>query len=150
MHLKFLLGGVAIAATVASAQAPATQTKAPAKAAQAAATYKKEVPAALAKKAKITEAAAAAIALAKVPGGKIEGVELEEEDGKFIFSYDIKVAGKSGVEEIQVDAMTGAIVSAEHESTAAAGTEAEKSEKDTKALKAPLKAAVPPPVVKKP
>jgi len=144
MHLKSLLGGVAIAATVAGAQAPATQTKAPAKATPAAATYKKEVPAKLAAKAKITEAAAAVIALAKVPGGKIEGVELEEEDGTFIYSYDIKVAGKKGIEEIHVDAMTGAIVKAEHESPSATGAAAEKTEK------APAKAKVPPPPAKKP
>ena len=145
MHLKSLLGGIAIAATVVGAQTPHTakapakaptaapvqaQTKAPA----AAASYKKEVPAKLAAKAKIAEATAAATALAKVPGGKIESVELEEEDGKLIYSYDIKVAGKKGIEEIQVDAMTGAIAKAEHEDPA---TEAKEAAEDKKGAKKP-------------
>ena len=154
MHLKSLLGGIAIAATVAGsvagAQPTPVQSKVTVKTPGAAASYKKELPKKLALKAKITEAAAAAIALAKVPGGKIEGVELEEEDGKFIYSYDIKVAGKSGIEEIQVDAMTGAVVKAEHESPTAMNAEAEKDEKEAKMSKTLIKAKVPPPVVKKP
>ncbi len=77
--------------------------------------YKKEIPAKLAAKAKVTETAAAATALAKVPGGTIQGVELENEKGKFIYSYDIKVAGKPGIEEVHVDAMTGTLIATEHE-----------------------------------
>ena len=152
MHLKSLLGGIAIAATVVGAQAPQATTKAPAKAPTAApvqaqtkapaaaASYKKEVPAKLAAKAKIAEATAAATALAKVPGGKIESVELEEEDGKLIYSYDIKVAGKKGIEEIQVDAMTGAIAKTEHEDPAA--EKKEKAEDDKKGAKKPVAPAV--------
>jgi hypothetical protein len=45
-------------------------------------------------------------------------MELEKEDGKLLYSYDIKVAGKTGVEEVHVDAMTGALLSNEHESPA--------------------------------
>ena len=134
MHLKTLLVAAAFA-TTAAAQAPAGQNKAAAKA--PAAGYKKEVPAKLAAKAKITEAAAAATALAKVPGGKIESVELEEEDGKLIYSYDIKVAGKKGIEEIQIDAITGAVAKTEHEDPAAEKKEADEDKKGAKKPAAP-------------
>ena len=79
------------AAAQATTQAPAkAPPKAPAKAAEMqkpaapARGYSMELPARLVAKAKVTEAAAAATALASVPGGKITGGELEEEDGKFI------------------------------------------------------------------
>ena len=80
--------------------------------------YKKELPEALLKKAKVTEDAAAKTALARVPKGAIESVELEEEGGKLIYSYDIKTAGKSGVDEVQVSAITGKITSVAHETAA--------------------------------
>jgi len=55
------------------------------------------------------------IALARVPGGTITEAELEEEDGRLIYSFEIKVTGKSGSEEVHVDARTGAVVKQEHE-----------------------------------
>jgi len=95
--------------------------------------YKHDVPAKLAKLAKISEDSAAKVAQAKIPNGKIEAVELENEKGKLQYSYDIKVAGKSGIEEVNVNAMDGTIVGVEHESTAKVKTEraAEKLEKKT-------------------
>ena len=56
------------------------------------------------------------IALARVPGGTISGAELEEEGGRLIYSFEIKIAGKSGEEEVHVDARTGEVVKQEHES----------------------------------
>lgn len=79
--------------------------------------------AALRKEAKITERDARKIALAQVPGGKVESHELERENGKLIYSYDIKVAGKSGVEEVNVDAITGEVVAHEHEDAKAEAKE---------------------------
>jgi uncharacterized membrane protein YkoI len=79
--------------------------------------------AALRKEAKITERAARKTALAAVPGGKVQSHELERENGKLIYSYDIKVAGKPGVEEVNVDAMTGEVVAHEHESAKAEANE---------------------------
>src|ERR1700704_63282 len=55
------------------------------------------------------------IALARVPGGTISGAELEEEGGRLIYSFEIKIAGKSGEEEVHVDARTGEVVKQEHE-----------------------------------
>src|SRR5690348_13186196 len=66
--------------------------------------YKRDLPAALAKRATVSEADAAKTAEARVRHGRIEAVELEDEGGKLIYSYELKVAGKSGVEEVNVDA----------------------------------------------
>jgi uncharacterized membrane protein YkoI len=79
--------------------------------------------AALRKEAKIAERDARKTALAAVPGGKVQSHELERENGKLIYSYDIKVAGRSGVEEVNVDAMTGAVVAHEHEDAKAEAKE---------------------------
>ena len=99
-------------------------------------TYKKDIPDSLAKRAKITESVAAETAQKRVPKGKIEGVELEMEKGKLIYSYELKTAGKNGTDEVNVNAMTGKVVGVSHESAAAekkeaAGeTEAEKAVAD--------------------
>ena len=80
--------------------------------------YKHEIPANLSKQAQISDDSASAIARAKVPNGAIQSVELEQEKRKLIYSYDVKVAGKSGIEEVNVNAMDGTIVGVEHESPA--------------------------------
>lgn len=69
-----------------------------------------------AEKPKISMKKAKAIALKKVPGGKIESAELENEGGKLIYSFDIKTA--SGITEVNVDAMNGKIVAIQNESPA--------------------------------
>jgi len=88
------------------------------------ATYKRDIPDSLAKEAKITESAAAATAQKRVPKGTIDGVELEREKGKLMLSYDIKTPGKSGVDEVNVDAITGKIIGFSHESAATEKKEA--------------------------
>ncbi len=88
------------------------------------ATKMKEEKPGLLKKATITAEAATATALAKVPNGKVKAAEIEEEKGKLIYSFDITVAGKKGIEEVAVDAKTGAVISVEHESPAAEAKEA--------------------------
>ena len=50
--------------------------------------------------------------------------ELERETGKLVYSYDLKVAGKSGMEEVNVSAMTGKVLAREHESAAKVKKEA--------------------------
>ena len=68
-------------------------------------------------KAKVTCEAARKTALAKL-GGKglrVKSAELEEEGGKLVWSFDVKRAGKSGVDEVQVDAADGSVVSSKHE-----------------------------------
>jgi uncharacterized membrane protein YkoI len=96
-----------IAAQQPAAKHPAVQ--------QPAAAYKRKVPAALVAKAKIAEDSARAVALARVPKATVKAVELEEEHGSLVWSFDLAVAGKPGIEEVNVDAVTGKIVSVEHE-----------------------------------
>jgi len=61
--------------------------------------------------AKISEAQARTMALAKVPGGSISSSELEKEHGRLIWSFDIAQVGSKNITEVQVDAKTGKIVS---------------------------------------
>ena len=73
--------------------------------------------------AKIAEDSARKIALALVPGGKTAPGDLESENGVWIYSFDIAVAGKEGVEEVHVRASDGAVLSREYESVAAEAAE---------------------------
>jgi uncharacterized membrane protein YkoI len=93
---------------------------------------KSDVPANLAKQAKITLDAARATALAKVPNGEVKSEELEREHGKLIYSFDIQVPGKSGVEEVQVSALNGKVLSKKHESARSEMKEAKKEAKEHK------------------
>jgi len=75
----------------------------------------KEDEAGLLAKATVSTETAIQAALAAVPGGEITAAEIENEDGKFIYSFDIRVEGKPGIDEVWVDAMTGIVISVEHE-----------------------------------
>ena len=93
--------------------------------------YKRDLPAALMKEAKVPETEAAKTALSTVQNGQIQAVELENENGRLIYSYELKVPGKSGIEEVNVNAKTGSVVNTEHESPASERGEA-KQEKAKK------------------
>jgi uncharacterized membrane protein YkoI len=135
--LAIVLALLGLASTVATPASAAAADKPSAHAAQAgkAPVVKSNVPPELAAKAKITLEAARATALAKVPKGKLKSEELEEENGKLQYSFDIKVPGKSGIEEVEIDALDGSVIKVEHESAAAEKAEAAKEakEKDAKA-----------------
>lgn len=64
--------------------------------------------------AKITMKQARTTALAQVPGGRVKSSELEKEDGKLLYSFDIR-AGK-GIKEVHVDAITGEVLGVKDES----------------------------------
>lgn len=64
----------------------------------------------------VPESSARSAAVALVPGARVKSHELEHEDGRWVYSYDLEVQGRPGVEEVQVDARTGAVVKQEHES----------------------------------
>ena len=68
----------------------------------------------LLKKAKITPDSAIAVAKATLPKATISSAEIEQENGKLIYSFDMKTAGKSGIDEVNVDAMTGKRVGKVH------------------------------------
>lgn len=80
-------------------------------------------------KAKVTPEAASKTALARV-SGKIESQELEEEHGKLVYSFDIRAPKKLGVEEVQVDALTGQVVSVKHENGRAEAREKKGEKKE--------------------
>jgi hypothetical protein len=79
---------------------------------------------ALAAEAKITLDSARTIALHKVPHGTVASEELERENGHLIYSFDVKVPGKSGIQEVNVNALTGAVLGVHHENAAAEKKEA--------------------------
>jgi len=69
--------------------------------------------AALAAQAKVSQADAEKTALAQVPGGTTKEAELEKEDGKIIWSFDVATAGSKDTTEVNVDAVTGSLVNVE-------------------------------------
>jgi uncharacterized membrane protein YkoI len=98
-------------------------------------TKKVESQAMLQKEAKISEETARATALKEVPNGTVKSSELEREHGKLIYSYDITVAGKSGIEEVNVNAIDGSVVARSHEGAVAEKKEAAQEAKEKKAKK---------------
>jgi uncharacterized membrane protein YkoI len=77
--------------------------------------------------AKISKADAQATALAQVPNGTVKEGELEKEHGKLIWSFDISTPGTTDIMEVNVDAMTGTVVSTDKEK---AEDEAKESKKE--------------------
>ncbi len=65
--------------------------------------------------AKVTQADAQATALAQAPGGTVKESELEKEHGKLIWSFDIATLDSKDITEVNVDAITGKVVSTEKE-----------------------------------
>ena len=90
--------------------------------AQTQAPKKSNIPAALKKDAKISIEAARATALKKVPG-EIQEEELEKENGKLVYSFDIRATGRKDITEVQVSAIDGSIVSVEKENAASEAKE---------------------------
>lgn len=121
-----VVGSVAPALIVAAAAVVALT---PLGAQQPRPTYKRDLAPALLKQAKVSEDRAARVALARIPGGRIQAVELEKEGGRLIYSYELKVAGKPGIEEVNVNAKSGEVVNVEHESPAAERKEAKAEKK---------------------
>jgi len=88
-------------------------------------TYPRDMPPALVKAAKVTEAEAVATARKILPHATIASAELEREGGKLIYSFDMKTEGKSGIDEVNIDAATGKQVGkTSHEEPAAEKKEA--------------------------
>jgi uncharacterized membrane protein YkoI len=132
-----------LVSTAALAQAPKAATK-PAKP-----KYHRTLPASLMKEARVTESVAADAAKAAVPGSTIDKVVLEKEDGKLIYSYDLKTAGKTGVDEVHVDAVTGAVISNVHETPAQEKAEKKAEKKEASKTRKP-ESKKPPVAEKKP
>ena len=84
--------------------------------------------------AKVTESAARDTALGqvKVAGATIAGGGLEVEDGCLLYTYDVKIPGRSGVQEVIIDAGSGKVLKVEHESAAKEAAEKVKDKVTTK------------------
>jgi uncharacterized membrane protein YkoI len=93
---------------------------------------KAESQATLQKEAKISEATARATALKEVPNGSVKSSELERENGKLIYSFDITVPGKTGIDEVNVDAIDGSVIAKQHETPKTEKKEAAQEAKEKK------------------
>lgn len=62
--------------------------------------------------------------------GTIKSKELEKEHGRWIYSFDIRTAGKKGITEVAVDAYSGKVISVTHESPAEEAKEAKDEMKE--------------------
>ena len=95
---------------------------------------KHETMAQLRAEARVSEVAARATALAKVPGGRVKTWELERENGTLLYSFDIATRGKSGIDEVHVNAITGALIGdVVHETPKMEKAEAKAEAKEAKA-----------------
>lgn len=72
--------------------------------------------AASASKSVISEESALAIAKTRFPNSAFEGAELEKENGRRIWSIDLRPNGSNNVQEVHVDAFTGSLLETEVES----------------------------------
>lgn len=69
----------------------------------------------LMQQAKITKARTEKIALAKVPGAKVESEEIKNEHNALVWSFDLVKTGSKDVTEVLVNARSGKIVSVSKE-----------------------------------
>ncbi len=69
----------------------------------------------LTRTARVTLKKAENVAQRSVKGGKLVSAEIEREKGRVIYSLEYRQKGKTGHEEVNVDARTGALVDVEHE-----------------------------------
>ena len=78
--------------------------------------------------AKVSQAQAERIALDRLGNGSVSiaSAELESEHGCLIWSFDLRIAGKTGIQEVQVDAGDGKILSVKRESSRKEAAEAAK------------------------
>ena len=127
------IAGTAGAQATGSYKSTAKPTTKSTTARRARAAKRAESQAALQKEAKISEETARATALKEVPNGTVKSSELEREKGKLIYSFDITVPGKTGIEEVNVNAIDGSVVGREHETPKMEKAEAAKEAKEKKA-----------------
>ena len=84
---------------------------------------------------RISYAKARTIASAKVPHGHIASHELEREGGRLIYSFDFRVPGKTGIDEVNVDASNDKVLAVRHEDPKAEHKEALKERQETKSTR---------------
>jgi hypothetical protein len=117
MNIKYIVGITLTAVALAGCSTESRESRKEAKEAK------------LMAEAKVSKADAQATASAQVPNGTVKEAELEKEHGKLIWSFDISTPGTADITEVNVDAMTGQVVSTEKEKAEDEAKEAKK-EKD--------------------
>jgi uncharacterized membrane protein YkoI len=109
--MRRLLAAVVLTLALAAPAPAHAQQKAP----RPAKVRIKEARPGLAADATISGDSAIALARAAVPHGRIVEAELEQEGGKLIYSFDVRVPHRKGITEVHVDARTGKVAPLEHE-----------------------------------
>jgi len=87
------------------------------------ATEKSESQAKLMSQAKVSQETARETALAKVPNGMVKSAELEKEKGTLQWSFDVSTPGSTDITEVNVNAVTGDVISVDKESAASEAKE---------------------------
>ena len=82
--------------------------------------------------AKVSQADAQATAMAQVPNGTVRESELEKEHGHLQWSFDMATPGTTDITEVNVDAMTGKVLSIDKEKAEDEAKEAAKEAKEKK------------------
>jgi len=128
----FVAAAVAVASVAFASTSSAQQTKKQTTHAMKTTTVRVKGDAKLKAEAKVSEQDAIATAQKEVPDGKIESAEIEREGGKLIYSFDVKQPHKSGIEEVNVDAVSGTVVKKEHETAKEEKAEMKKEKAEAK------------------
>ena len=113
--MSVILAGAAVFVASAQAQAQDTTHRAMQQTATRGGSARRSEQAQLRSEAKISRDSAQKIALAQVPNAKVTRRQLERQNGTVVYSFDLKVKGQSGFEEVNVSAIDGSVVSKEHE-----------------------------------
>ena len=101
MKIKLIIGGMLSAALLAASVSGCASEK--------------QAQARLQSQAKVSREQARQTALAQVPGGTVKEGDIEKEKGKLIWSFDIATPDSKNITEVQVDAVTGAVLAVDKE-----------------------------------
>lgn len=82
----------------------------------------------LIREAKVNQKTAEHIALAKVPDRKIKDGELEKENGRLQWSFDLTTPDSKDITEVNIDAKTGVVISVQKESPESETREADEGD----------------------
>ena len=83
--------------------------------------------------AKVSKADAEKVAQAKVPNGTIKDGELEMENGKLQWSFDMTTPDSEKITEVNIDAKAGTVISVQQEAPESEATEADEGGGKSKA-----------------
>ena len=103
MNIKYIIGVTLTAVALAGCSTESGES------------HKEAKQAKLMEQAKVSKADAQATAMSRVPNGTIREGELEKEHGKLIWSFDVATPGTTDITEVNVDAITGGVVSMDKE-----------------------------------